>query len=67
MSRLLPLALAGLMFTTSLLAQDRPNIVLILMDNLGFGELGSYGGGELRGGATERLYALAEEGLRLLN
>ena len=25
--------------------QDRPNIVFILMDNLGYGELGVYGGG----------------------
>ena len=28
---------------------DQPNIVLILMDNLGYGEIGVYGGGTLRG------------------
>lgn len=67
MFRLLTLTLVGLLLPTLIFAQDRPNIVLILMDNLGFGELGSYGGGELRGGATERLDALAEEGMRLLN
>ncbi|MDH5534450.1 MAG: arylsulfatase [Betaproteobacteria bacterium] len=46
---------------------QRPNIVLILADNLGWGELGCYGGGELRGAATPRIDALAAEGLRLLN
>ena len=44
-----------------------PNIVLILMDNLGYGELGVYGGGELRGGATPRIDALAHAGLQLTN
>ena len=44
-----------------------PNIVLILMDNLGYGELGVYGGGELRGGATPRIDELAAQGLRLTN
>ena len=29
--------------------QLKPNIVFILTDNLGYGELGVYGGGELRG------------------
>ena len=48
-------------------ALTKPNIVLVLMDNLGWGELGSYGGGILRGAATPRIDALAEEGLRLLN
>ncbi len=46
---------------------DKPNIVLVLMDNMGYGELGSYGGGLLRGAATPRIDALASEGLRLLN
>ena len=44
-----------------------PHIVLILADNLGWGELGCYGGGELRGARTPRIDKLASEGLRLLN
>jgi arylsulfatase len=46
---------------------DAPNIVLILADNLGWGELGCYGGGILRGAPTPRIDALAAEGLRFLN
>jgi arylsulfatase A-like enzyme len=45
----------------------KPNIVIMLMDNLGYGELGVYGGGILRGAATPRIDALAGEGMRLLN
>lgn len=45
----------------------KPHIVLILADNLGWGELGCYGGGALRGAPTPRIDALAEEGLRCLN
>jgi arylsulfatase len=45
----------------------KPNIVFILMDNLGYGELGCYGGGILRGAATPRIDKLATEGTRLLN
>ncbi len=45
----------------------KPNIVFILTDNLGYGELGVYGGGELRGAPTPRLDKLAAEGLRLTN
>jgi arylsulfatase len=45
----------------------RPNIVLILADNLGYGELGVYGGGILRGAPTPRIDKLASEGMRLLN
>lgn len=44
-----------------------PHIVLILADNLGWGELGCYGGGILRGAPTPRIDRLAGEGLRLLN
>ena len=53
----------------SLLAQSasKPNVVLVLMDNLGWGELGVYGGGVLRGAPTPRIDKLASEGLRLLN
>ena len=52
---------------TSLAQELKPNIVFILTDNLGYGELGVYGGGELRGAPTPRLDKLAAEGLRLTN
>ena len=45
----------------------KPNILFILADNLGYGEIGAYGGGETRGAATPRLDRLANEGLRLTN
>src|SRR6476646_6532222 len=45
----------------------KPNIVFILMDNLGYGEPGCYGGGITRGAATPRIDKLASEGTRLLN
>jgi arylsulfatase len=45
----------------------KPNIVFILMDNLGYGEVGCYGGGILRGAPTPRIDKLATEGMRLLN
>jgi len=45
----------------------KPNIVLMLTDNLGYGELGVYGGGILRGAPTPRIDTLASEGTRLLN
>ena len=48
-------------------AADRPNVLLILADNLGYGELGCYGGGILRGAATPRIDQLASQGMRLLN
>jgi arylsulfatase A-like enzyme len=45
----------------------KPNVVVMMVDNLGWGELGVYGGGELRGAATPRLDKFAEEGMRLQN
>ena len=52
---------------TASFAQDKPNIVLVLMDNFGWGELGTYGGGLIRGAATPRIDSLADEGMKLLN
>ena len=37
------------------------------MDNLGYGEVGVYGGGVLRGVPTPRIDRLAAEGMRLTN
>jgi len=50
---------------TSAQQPQKPNVVFILADNMGYGDLGSYGGGELRGAPTPRLDAMAREGLRL--
>lgn len=46
---------------------QQPNIVLIVADNLGWGELGCYGGGALRGAPTPRIDQLAAEGSLLQN
>ena len=43
----------------------KPNVVFILADNVGYADLGPYGGGELRGAPTPRIDQLATEGLRL--
>jgi len=45
----------------------KPNFVFILMDNLGYGEVGVYGGGITRGAPTPRIDRLASEGMRLTN
>ena len=50
-----------------MVVSERPNIVFFFWDNLGWGEVGCYGGGVLRGAATPRIDALAAEGQRLLN
>ncbi len=44
-----------------------PNILFILMDNLGYGEVGCYGGGLLRGAPTPNIDTLARDGTKLLN
>jgi arylsulfatase A-like enzyme len=46
---------------------EHPNVVYFLVDNLGYGELGCYGGGILRGADTRRIDAFAGEGMKLLN
>jgi hypothetical protein len=51
--------------TTPIAAGKKPNVVFILADNVGYGDLGPYGGGELRGAPTPRIDQLAQGGLRL--
>ncbi len=53
--------------TTAAERANKPNVVVMMVDNLGWGELGIYGGGALRGAATPRLDKLASEGMRLQN
>ena len=46
---------------------DKPNVVLVLMDNFGWGEIGVYGGGVMRGAPTPNIDSIAAEGLQLTN
>ncbi len=46
---------------------DKPNIVLVVMDNFGWGEIGVYGGGVLRGAPTPNIDSIAAEGMQLTN
>ncbi len=70
-SRLLLLAvctnLAAISSATADEMPRRPNIVFMLSDNLGYGELGAYGGGPIRGVPTPSLDQLAAEGTRFTN
>ena len=48
-------------------ASSPPNIVILLSDNLGYGDLGVYGGGIIRGAPTPNIDSLAAQGMRLTN
>lgn len=66
-SRQLPASLAclALLALQATVLAEKPNIVLMLADNLGYGDVGFLGcGGELRGMPTPRIDQLAAEGLR---
>lgn len=63
----IPLAIIAASLIPAAVHADKPNIVMMMTDNTGWGELGVYGGGMIRGTATPRLDKLASEGMRLLN
>jgi arylsulfatase len=48
-------------------SDDQPNIVLVVMDNFGWGEIGVYGGGVMRGAPTPNIDSIAADGLQLTN
>jgi len=54
----------AMMASTPALAQQKPSVVFIPADIVGCGDLGAYGGGELRGAPTGHTDQLACEGLR---
>jgi len=62
---IIPGILFCLYFLSPVYSQDKPNIVLIFPDNLGFGEVASYGG--VRGVATPNIDRIGEEGIRFTN
>jgi arylsulfatase len=44
-------------------AQDQPNVIIMLADKLGYGDVGVYGAGEIRDMPTPNIDKLADEGL----
>lgn len=58
---------ACLLLAGNVYAANKPNVVIMMVDNLGWGEIGTYGGGILRGARTPNLDNMANEGLKLLN
>jgi arylsulfatase A-like enzyme len=54
-------ALVVLLWSATVSAQTRPNVVLIVMDDVGYGDYGSYGAPDIR---TPNVDRLAREGVR---
>ena len=63
--RLILTLLTLVAFMNTATAQRKPNVVIILGDNVGYGDIGAYGAGEVRGMPTPRIDQIASEGLRL--
>ena len=63
--RIFAIALTVLVLSAPAFAADKPNVVLMLADNLGYGDLSSYNGGIRGGMRTPRIDQLASEGMRL--
>ena len=62
-TNLLRIALFALLLAANLQAADKPNILLVMVDDMGFSDIGPYGS-EV---ATPTLDRLAEEGMRFNN
>ena len=56
---------AMLFLSLTVYAADKPNVVLMLADNLGYGDVSSYNGDTRGGMRTPRIDQLAAEGIRL--
>ena len=47
------------------MSANRPNIVLMLSDNIGYGDIGAFQGGEIRGVPTPNIDSIADDGVTL--
>src|SRR5262245_21629002 len=61
MLRIVVIAGLWLLVSYDIAAAERPNIVLIVVDDLGYGELGCYGGRDI---PTPNIDSLAKTGVR---
>lgn len=55
--------MACIVLQTGARAADRPNIIVMLADDVGYGDVGAFIGGGLRGAPTPRLDQMAREGM----
>src|SRR5271170_6103804 len=61
-------AMVAVLPPLSVNAQNKkPTVVVIMSDDVGWGDLGSYGGGAMRGAPTPNLDRMAAEGMRFVN
>ena len=51
------------LFALSAQAADKPNILFVVSDDTGYGDLGPYGGGVGRGMPTPNIDRMAKEGM----
>jgi len=64
--KFIKLLLALMVSVGAVFAQDRPNVVFMMADNVGYGDIGGFfQGGEIRGMPTPRIDKLQSEGLVL--
>lgn len=63
----LMLPLLSISWCSTARAQSKPNIILIVSDDTGWGDIGVYGGGSGRGAATPNLDGMAHEGIQFMS
>ncbi|MEI8125067.1 MAG: arylsulfatase [Parachlamydiaceae bacterium] len=65
----LSIMMLSVFYSYSIFAADdkKPNIIFIMTDDVGYGDLGCYGGGENRGCLTPNLDRMANEGMHFTN
>ncbi len=64
---LAPLAALVLISGIAEAQKDKPNIILLVSDDTGYGDLGPYGGGEGRGMPTPNIDRMADEGMTMFS
>ena len=63
-ARAVALAALGSISQAAMAAAERPNILMLVVDDFGYGDSGAYGGGEGRGMPTPNIDKLASEGMQ---
>ncbi len=63
-ARLMLSLVAMALFAIPAIAAEKPNIILLVSDDTGWGDIGVYGGGEGRGMPTPNLDQMAQEGMQ---